>query len=82
MAVPQHRVDLNVRLGRIRTIFPACHPEQAKRAEGSSHFRCAVQAVCAKILRLPAVAQDDKLGALVRIRPTGCVLLVHAAERS
>ena len=51
------------KFGRIRTMPQACHPEQAKRVEGSSNLRCAVQLGSAKILRLPSVAQDDRLRA-------------------
>ena len=38
----------------------SCHPDQAQRVEGSTHWRGAVQVKGAKILRLPTVAQDDK----------------------
>ena len=40
-----------------------CHPERAKRAEGSSHLPPAQELPGAKILRLRAspFAQDDKL---------------------
>ena len=39
-----------------------CHPERRAKpgVEGSSHPVSAVLSVCVKILRLPAVAQDDK----------------------
>ena len=42
-----------------------CHPERRAKpeVEGSSHFRDICSKIGAKILRLPAVAQDDKSGA-------------------
>ena len=33
--------------------YPKCHPEQAKRVEGSSHKPSAQHVISAKILRLP-----------------------------
>ena len=45
-------------------LHTCCHPERAKRVEGSSHLFCAVQLVSAKILRLRATryAQNDSVG--------------------
>ena len=42
-----------------RTDAQVCHPEQAKRVEGSSQRPDICSQIGAKILRLPAVAQDD-----------------------
>ena len=49
-------------LRRIRMIPQFCHPERAKRVEGSSHLRSCRGRIGAKILRLRAspFAQDDK----------------------
>ena len=47
-----------------------CHPERRAKpgVEGSSHLWSAVQMVCAKILRLASLAQNDKLCAVSQIR--------------
>ena len=47
-----------------------CHPERRAKpeVEGSSHRMAPVQTVSAKILRLAALAQDDRLG----LRPPLC----------
>ena len=47
-----------------------CHPERRAKpeVEGSSHRMAPVQMVSAKILRLAALAQDDRLG----LRPPLC----------
>ena len=44
--------------------YPICHPERAKRVEGSSHCRNICSQIGAKILRLRALpsAQDDRGG--------------------
>ena len=44
--------------------YPICHPERAKRVEGSSHWRDIWGQIGAKILRLRALpsAQDDRGG--------------------
>ena len=61
MAIPEIERSLPL-------VVPACHPERAKRVEGSSHLPSAQKPFGAKILRLRAspLAQDDRF--LVRRR--------------
>ena len=53
---------------------PVCHPERAKRVEGSSHLPSAQELPGAKILRLRAspFAQDDRLSVRLFSRDNGC----------